>query len=216
MKALYLLVLTTLLLICSGCQLLQTQPSVSQSVVVVTEQPNEIEGSEEQSNYMLDDIEPTKPDYVPMNHFVKLDDYVEQMAIELSDLLHSSHNESIDLAIASFVRFDGTLQTTNQLGNQLTETFKHQLHRFGYQVVDTKLLDGVLINRMGEYVFSRDTKFKKTVADYVLSGTMLYREKGVLINARVMSLENKKVIATSSKVIPWYVLQSENILASVN
>jgi TolB-like protein len=163
-----------------------------------------------------DDMQPSKPDYVPMNHFVKLDNYVEQMAIELSDLLSETQNMSTELAVASFVRLDGTLQTSDQLGNQLAETFMHQLHRFGYQVVDTKLLDNVNITRMGDYVFSRKSKskFNTEAAEYVLSGTMLYREKGVLVNARVMSLESKKVVATTSKMIPWYVLRSENILVS--
>ena len=77
-------------------------------------------------------------------------------------------------------------------------------------------MDNGHISRTGDYVFSRKskTKFNSDDAEYVLSGTMLYREKGVRVNARVMSLESKKVIATSSKMIPWYVLRSENILVS--
>jgi TolB-like protein len=195
------------------------KPTMSQSVVVVNDQSmmiDEMVAESEATMAAEEDEQPTKPDYVPMNHFVKLDNYVEQMAIELSDLLSETQNMSTELAVASFVRLDGTLQTSDQLGNQLAETFMHQLHRFGYQVVDTKLLDNVHITRMGDYVFSRKSKsrFNSEAAEYVLSGTMLYREKGVLVNARVMSLESKKVVATTSKMIPWYVLKSENILVS--
>jgi len=203
----------------SGCSLLMGQPTMSQSVVVMSEQSMAVEEVAEvkpEPELELEEMQLTKPDYVPMNHFVKLDNYVEQMAIELSDLLNETQNMSTELAVASFVRLDGTLQTSDQLGNQLAETFMHQLHRFGYQVVDTKLLDNVHITRMGDYVFSRKSKsrFSSEAAEYVLSGTMLYREKGVLVNARVMSLESKKVVATTSKMIPWYVLRSENILVS--
>ncbi|ALO42588.1 FlgO family outer membrane protein [Pseudoalteromonas phenolica] len=218
MKTLSLLSILTSAVTLSGCSLLMGQPAMSQSVVVMNEQPMETDAvsTKMQSEIEHEEIQPTKPDYVPMNHFVKLDNYVEQMAIELSDLLNEAQKMSTELAVASFVRLDGTLQTSDQLGNQLAETFMHQLHRFGYQVVDTKLMDNVYISRKGDYVFSRksESKFNSDAAEYVLSGTMLYRDKGVLVNARVMSLESKKVIATSSKMIPWYVLRTENILVS--
>lgn len=219
MKPITKLILSLPLLLLSGCSLLMGKPTMSQSVVVVNDQSMMIDEmvAESEATVAAEEYEqPTKPDYVPMNHFVKLDNYVEQMAIELSDLLSETQNMSTELAVASFVRLDGTLQTSDQLGNQLAETFMHQLHRFGYQVVDTKLMDNVHISRMGDYVFSRKSKsrFNSEAAEYVLSGTMLYREKGVLVNARVMSLESKKVVATTSKMIPWYVLKSENILVS--
>ncbi|WP_404394329.1 FlgO family outer membrane protein [Pseudoalteromonas phenolica] len=219
MKPITTFILSLPVLLLSGCSLLMGQPAMSQSVVVVNDQSmmiDEMVAKSETTVEVEDDMQPSKPDYVPMNHFVKLDNYVEQMAIELSDLLSETQNMSTELAVASFVRLDGTLQTSDQLGNQLAETFMHQLHRFGYQVVDTKLLDNVHITRMGDYVFSRKSKsrFNSEAAEYVLSGTMLYREKGVLVNARVMSLESKKVVATTSKMIPWYVLRSENILVS--
>jgi TolB-like protein len=194
------------------------QSTMNQSVVVMNEKSMSVKEITDQMKPEpeLEEMQPSKPDYVPINHFVKLDNYVEQMAIELSDLLNETQNMSTELAVASFVRLDWSLQTSDQLGNQLAETFMHQLHRFGYQVVDTKLMDSGHISRMGDYVFSRKSKakFNSEDAEYVLSGTMLYREKGVLVNARVMSLESKKVIATSSKLIPWYVLRSENILLS--
>ena len=218
MKSLPLLTVVIVSLMLSGCSLLMGQSTMNQSVVVMNEQSMAIDEmtAQMQPEPELEEMQQTKPDYVPMNHFVKLDNYVEQMAIELSDLLNETQNISTELAVASFVRLDGTLQTSDQLGNQLAETFMHQLHRFGYQVVDTKLMDSGHISRMGDYVFSRKSKakFNSEDAEYVLSGTMLYREKGVLVNARVMSLESKKVIATSSKMIPWYVLRSENILVS--
>lgn len=219
MKPITTFILSLPVLLLSGCSLLMGQSAMSQSVVVVNDQSmmiDEMVAKSETTVEVEDDMQPSKPDYVPMNHFVKLDNYVEQMAIELSDLLSETQDMSTELAVASFVRLDGTLQTSDQLGNQLAETFMHQLHRFGYQVVDTKLLDNVHITRMGDYVFSRKSKsrFNSEAAEYVLSGTMLYREKGVLVNARVMSLESKKVVATTSKMIPWYVLRSENILVS--
>ena len=218
MKSLSLFSVLASALLLAGCSLLNGQPTMNQSVVVMNEQSMAIDAmtAQMQSEHELEEIQPTKPDYVPMNHFVKLDNYVEQMAIELSDLLSETQNMSAELAVASFVRLDGSLQTSDQLGNQLAETFMHQLHRFGYQVVDIKLMNSGHISRMGDYVFSRksEPKFNSEDAEYVLSGTMLYREKGVLVNARVMSLESKKVIATSSKMIPWYVLRSENILVS--
>lgn len=202
----------------SGCSLLMGKPTMSQSVVVVNEQSMAIDEmvAEVEPEPELQDMQPIKPDYVPLNHFVKLENYVEQMAIELSDLLHQGHSTPTELVVASFVRLDGTLQNSDQLGNQLAETFIHQLHRFGYQVVDSKLQSSVQLSASGDFAFSRsgNSRFNASLAEHVLSGTMVYREKGVQVNARVMSLESKKIVATTSRIIPWYVLRSENILIS--
>jgi hypothetical protein len=45
----------------------------------------------------------------------------------------------------------------------------------------------------------------------VLSGTLIYREQGVLVNARIINVKTEKVIATSSKLLPWFVLEAEQV-----
>ena len=94
----------------SGCSLLMGQSTMNQSVVVMNEKSMSIDEITDQMKPEpeLEEMQPSKPDYVPINHFVKLDNYVEQMAIELSDLLNETQNMSTELAVASFVRLDGT------------------------------------------------------------------------------------------------------------
>ena len=149
--------------------------------------------------------------YTPHSHHVKLESYVEQMALDLVDTMVS--DQAINIAVVSFVNLDKTLQKSTQLGNQLSETFIHQLQKFGYGVVDFKTTDQVAVTHFGDFVFSRDIKqlSGERVASHVLSGTLLYRANGVEVNARVIDIDSKRVIASSTKLVPSYVLNSATI-----
>ncbi len=158
--------------------------------------------------------------FTPLKHHKTLVNYVEQMALDLVDTLESSSefDESINIAVTSIVDLDATLNNSNQLGNQISETLIHQLQKFGYGVVDFKTSDAVNVNRRGDFVFSRDIKnlSKKHMASHVLGGTLIYRANGVTVNTRVINVNNKQVVASSRKFIPIYVLNKEDIYLSSN
>lgn len=149
--------------------------------------------------------------YYPQSHHVKLESYVEQMALDLVDTMVSE--QAINIAVASFVNLDRSLQVSTQLGNQLSETFIHQLQKFGYGVVDFKTTNQVAVTGYGDFVFSRDIKqlTGDRIASHVLSGTLLYRVNGVEVNARVIDIESKRVIASSTKLVPTYVIHGSSI-----
>lgn len=149
--------------------------------------------------------------YSPHSHHIKLANYVEQMALDLADTMMS--DQVINIAVVSFVDLDKTLQKSSQLGNQLSETFIHQLQKFGYGVVDFKTTGQVVVTHFGDFVFSRDLKdlSEEQVASHVLSGTLLYRTNGVEVNARVIDIKTKRVVASSTKLVPNYVLHSASI-----
>lgn len=158
--------------------------------------------------------------FIPLKHHKTLVNYVEQMALDLVDTLESGSEleESINIAVTSIVDLDATLNNSNQLGNQISETFIHQLQKFGYGVVDFKTSDAINVNRRGDFVFSRDIKnlSKKHMASHVLGGTLIYRANGVTVNTRVINVNNKQVVASSRKFIPIYVLNKEDIYLSSN
>ncbi|ALS32162.1 hypothetical protein PTRA_a0860 [Pseudoalteromonas translucida KMM 520] len=158
--------------------------------------------------------------FTPLKHHKTLVNYVEQMALDLVDTLESGSEleESINIAVTSIVDLDATLNNSNQLGNQISETLIHQLQKFGYGVVDFKTSDAINVNRRGDFVFSRDIKnlSKKHMASHVLGGTLIYRANGVTVNTRVINVNNKKVVASSRKFIPRYVLNKEDIYLSSN
>lgn len=119
-------------------------------------------------------------------------------------------NDSTPIAVASFVMLDSNLQKTNLVGNQIAESFVHEVHKFGLPVVDFKTTDFFRISNDGDYIFSRDYMELRTdiPVDYVLSGTMTKHQKGYLINARIVGMKSKAVVASAQGLIPNYVIKS--------
>ncbi|BBN81055.1 hypothetical protein PA25_10400 [Pseudoalteromonas sp. A25] len=205
--------LTVGLLTLSGCQLVSVNHNTNQ--VSHTPQPSQIDMLYEQAQRQQQADEPqhmlNSRRYSPVSHNLQLANYVEHMALELADTM--SADQDINIAVTSFVDFDNNLRTTNQLGNQIAETFIHQLQKFGYGVVDFKATNSVSVTKNGDFSFSREVKSltNKKVASHMLSGTLIYRSSGVEVNARVIDIDTKHVVATSRKIVPSYVLYSDEV-----
>src|SRR5690606_30530159 len=139
---------------------------------------------------------PTKP----------LSDYAADLALQLMLSMQYDTAEPT-IAISSFVLFDANLDDSNALGNQLAEHLYMQLQRLGVKVADVKLARQVRVTPRGDFVFSRgDYLDMQQQATYVLSGTMLQDNAGTVVNARVMHLVDKTVIASGQIHIPQFVL----------
>lgn len=144
-------------------------------------------------------------------HFNQLGEYTEQMAVDIQQDLKGTQVDS-EIVVASFVYLDSALQPRGQLGNQLAENFINDLQQIGLPVSDHKLTGTLDMNGAGDFVFSRDTSQISNLMEigYVFSGTMQKNSRGVIVNARLMNFNTKRVIASSSKFIPDILL--ENIL----
>lgn len=135
-----------------------------------------------------------------------LSDYAADLALQLMLSMQFETAEPT-IAISSFVLFDSQLDESNALGNQLAEHLYVQLQRLGVKVADIKLARQIRVTPRGDFVFSRgDYLDMQQQAAYVLSGTMLQDNAGIVVNARVMHLLNKTVIAGGQIHIPQFVL----------
>lgn len=114
------------------------------------------------------------------------------------------------IAVASFVNLKD-LETTNWLGNQLSENFVHELQRHGLIIVDFKTTGHIRVTKEGDYVFSRDWKElpERQIIDYVVAGTMMEQDGGVMVNARMIGMQSRVVVATAQSFIPSWVLGDE-------
>ena len=158
--------------------------------------------------------------FTPLKHHKTLVNYVEQMALDLVDTLEfeSDTDTNINIAVTTLVDLDSSLTKSNQLGNQISETLIHQLQKFGYGVVDFKTTQTIDINSRGDFAFSRDIEklSEDQMASHVLAGTLIYRSDAVVVNTRVINAHTKKIVASSRKLIPIYVLNKEDIYLSSN
>lgn len=158
--------------------------------------------------------------FTPLQHHKTLANYVEQMALDLVDTLEfeSDTDANINIAVTTLVDLDSSLTKSNQLGNQISETLIHQLQKFGYGVVDFKTTQTIDVNSRGDFAFSRDIEklSEDQMASHVLAGTLIYRSDAVVVNTRVINAHTKKIVASSRKLIPIYVLNKEDIYLSSN
>jgi TolB-like protein len=204
--------LAFILLALSGCQLLAEQGEANQSTanttslqadyVAMLQELEQKESQQTNENHRL---------FVPYQHHKTLVNYVEQMALELVDTMQQE--SELGIAITTFVDLDTSLKSSSQLGNQIAESMMYQLQKFGYGVVDFKAMDVINVTARGDFVMSRDVEelAERRIASHVLAGTLIYRTNGVEVNARVVNLNSKLVVASAQKVIPYFVLKNESI-----
>ncbi|MCJ8294157.1 MAG: FlgO family outer membrane protein [Colwellia sp.] len=146
--------------------------------------------------------------FTPQYHHKLLTDYVEQLAMKLTDSIQSpSHLTPI--AIASFVSFNESLHQAGPAGNQIAELLYAELQSFGLVMLDYKTSEFINITRSGDFVFDRNEYYDYYGGenlDYVLSGTLITVERGLLVNARIISTRDKHVVAAAKLLIPNFAL----------
>lgn len=138
-----------------------------------------------------------------------INDVVKGLAYQM--LEHSAFvSPKTPIAVASFVNLED-LESTNWLGNQLSENFVHELQRHGMVVIDYKTTGHIRVTKEGDYVFSRDWKElpERQIIDYVVTGTMMEQEKGILVNARMIGMQSRVVVASAQSFIPKWVIGDE-------
>ncbi|MEH0666582.1 hypothetical protein H4F18_02705 [Vibrio scophthalmi] len=131
-----------------------------------------------------------------------LDFFVESMTEDLM-ISNTSVSARTPIAVTSFVDLQN-MDATNWLGNSVSEGFIHQFQRRGFKVVDFKTTGSIQVTHSGDFAFSRDWKDLAQEQDiqYVLTGTMLRQEGGVIVNARVVGMQSRVVVATAQGFLP--------------
>lgn len=135
--------------------------------------------------------------------------YVRGLMHQLADNVKYV-NQSTPIAVTSFVLLDSDLQKTNLVGNQIAESFIHEIHKLGLPVLDYKTADFFRVSTEGDYIFSRDYMELRSdlPIDYVLSGTLTKHQKGYLVNARIIGIKSKAVVASAQGLVPDYAIKS--------
>jgi len=138
-----------------------------------------------------------------------INDVVKGLAYQMIES-SSFVNPKTPIAVASFVNLED-LESTNWLGQEISESFIHEFQRHGFVVVDYKTTGYIRVTKQGDYVFSRDWKElpERQIIDYVVTGTMMKQETGVMINARMIGMQSHVVVATAQSFIPSWVFSDE-------
>ncbi|MFD2164634.1 FlgO family outer membrane protein [Thalassotalea euphylliae] len=138
-----------------------------------------------------------------------INDVVKGLAYQM--LEHSAFvTPKTPIAVTSFVNLED-LESTNWLGNQIAENFVHELQRHGMVIIDYKTTGHIRVTETGDFVFSRDWKElpERQIIDYVVTGTMMKQETGILVNARMIGMQSRVVVASAQSFIPKWVVGDE-------
>ena len=140
---------------------------------------------------------------ITVNHYVQ--SLMHDLAANLEVL-----STTFSVGVTSFVYLDSDYQQGDLLGNQLSEAFMHEATQFGMAVTDFKTTDYIRVTPTGDFTFSRD--FLELTQQYpisvVLGGTLVRHQGGVMVNARMVNVNDKKVLASAQAFIPQQVVQS--------
>jgi TolB-like protein len=135
--------------------------------------------------------------------------YVRGMMQDLASNLKYV-NQNTPLAVASFVFLDDKYDEGTLLGNQISESFMHELYQYGIPVIDFKTTGFMRVTPKGDFVFSRDylELDEEQNFQYVMAGTLVNHKGGVLVNVRVIGLQSKAVVGSAQGLIPQVVLDA--------
>lgn len=142
-------------------------------------------------------------------HSVLLSEYIEQISASLISNV-SKDAKHVVVGVTSFVDFTNDLASITPVGNIVSEHFTTHLFQNGFTVADYKVKNTVSITPQGDFVFSRDANklASSESITHVLTGTVMYQQTGLLINARIVDFDKKWIISTASGFIPYFVLDT--------
>ncbi|MDC8830633.1 FlgO family outer membrane protein [Alteromonas gilva] len=133
-------------------------------------------------------------------------DYVKVLTQDLVANMEVVNNQT-PVGVTHFALLDSALNKTNLLGQQMAESFVHELHKFRIPVIDFKATDFIRVTPEGDFLLTRDYLELETnlPLEFVLTGTMARHQGGVMVNARIIGIESHSVVASAQMLIPYYV-----------
>lgn len=153
--------------------------------------------------------DPLQTGFSPSITHKPLNDYADQLAMTLMSGSAQMTTDQL-IGIASFVRFNRSLRQTTILGNQLSEYLIAELQHYGLGIVDFKLANTLDVTPNGDLMLSREGMrlAKRMEMDHVLTGTLVEQPRGVMVNARIIELNQQRVVASASIFVPSFVVTS--------
>lgn len=136
-------------------------------------------------------------------------DYVKNLTHDLIGNMDKVTTKT-PIAVTHFALLDSNLQETNLLGHQMAESFVHELHKFRIPIIDFKATDYVRVTNNGDFLLTRDYLELDTdlPMEFILTGTLTKHQGGYLVNARILGLESKAVVASAQTLVPFYVVDA--------
>ena len=133
----------------------------------------------------------------------ELNAQIHDIAVQIIENLQSDPGTEGIVGVATFVDLNN-LYRTSPFGRYLAEQLMGELQRAGFQVVEVRKTDSLLIKqRYGEYSLSRqiDEIARQTSARMILLGTYLAKGNYIFVNARLVSSADSTVASSALQIM---------------
>jgi hypothetical protein len=134
--------------------------------------------------------------------------YTYELAQEL--FANMTTDRQYRYAVVGFVPAASMQQDINQQGplmllsHQLEQGLTTEAVRRGFIAQDYKATNTIIMSDNSERALSRNVEHLRAMQaiDYYITGTIVEQEKGAIVNARIINVRNKDVIAAATKFFP--------------
>ena len=136
-----------------------------------------------------------------------INEYSRVLVHELMSNHHSAQEGGM-VGVTDFAYVDTALDQGTVLSNHLSEAIMYDLHKFGVAVLDYKVTDYIRVTPSGDFALSRDfTELSSSQPiRFVVTGTLTAHKQGVLVNARLIRIDSKQVVAAARTFVPHQVV----------
>lgn len=149
----------------------------------------------------------------PSSYFLQADMPTRFYARDLADQIMASGQQlrpGKRVAVTSLAWLESNLNESALVALQLQEELSTELHLLAFDVLEFRLTDGIRVTEQGDFAMSRNYMDLPELqyADYILTGTLVQRREGVMVNVRLIDFDSKVVKASGQTLIPTDVVRS--------
>lgn len=141
-----------------------------------------------------------------------VDQYVSNLTTGLSQV-QGSFKSNARIAVTSFYMADALNSELagdqgTGLSQQVQESLLTQFTQLGYYTVEYRLENNLTLNENADSVLTRDiTKLRQRQnIDFVITGTLTRQQHAYIVNARLVNLQDQRIISAASTEIPINVM----------
>ncbi|WP_199609262.1 FlgO family outer membrane protein [Flocculibacter collagenilyticus] len=161
--------------------------------------------------------------YTPRSSNYSIHHYTEQLAEKLFMSL-SDFKPYGRIAVGTFTPVETLTHSNNKnspvhlVGLQLEEGLMSSATQRGFTVIEYKTMPIIKMTKSSDLMLSRnvaDLQAQQHI-DYFLTGTLTQQERSIVVNARLINIETREVIAAATHFVPANIFWAEEKVISRN
>ncbi|WP_404338773.1 FlgO family outer membrane protein [Pseudoalteromonas mariniglutinosa] len=141
-----------------------------------------------------------------------VDQYVASLSTQLSQI-NGPYKNNARIAVTSFYFADALDTGLAQgqaagLSQQIQESLMTQFTQLGYHIIEYRLENTLNLTSTADAILSRDiSKLRQRQnIDFVLTGTLTRQQHAYIINARLVSVQDQRIVSAANTELPINVM----------